>query len=77
MKPLIFSLLLVLAGITWWRLRSRGSRFFRVAVAAYLVIVVVRLAGNGMDQEQLQLAGFSFAFFAALWVVAWFITRRY
>jgi len=75
MKLLLFILLVVLATITWWRLRARAAKALKVAGVAYLAIVAVRLAQSGLDQEQWQLAALSFAFFAALWGVAWLVTH--
>ena len=75
MKLVILVTLVIQVGITWWRIRARAGRTLKLLALAYLGVVGARLAQSGIDQEQWTLAGFSFAFFAGLWGLAWLITR--
>lgn len=74
MKLAVLGLLLILGVVTWWRSRSRLMRSVRVVIVAYLVIIGYRIATD-MDQDQLMLIVGSMAFFGALWVVSWLVTR--
>lgn len=82
MKLSIVVLLIITVGASWLFFRPKLSAFLarlglalRVATVAYFVLLIIRLARSGVDEEQLRIGGISILFFGAMWAVAWLITR--
>jgi hypothetical protein len=55
--------------------RDRLALALKITGVLYLAIIAYRMATSDISTEQLQTAGLSLAFFGAIWVVAWAITR--
>ncbi|MCL4534939.1 MAG: hypothetical protein M1370_07235 [Bacteroidetes bacterium] len=82
MKLSIVVLLIITVGASWLFFRPKLSAFLarlglalRVATVAYFVLLIIRLARSGVDEEQLRIGGISILFFGAMWAVAWLVTR--
>ncbi len=82
MKLQIFALLVAVSPVLWLLfrprlalLKTRLTRAFRIAAPIYLGFIVLRLATSPVTTDELQTAGLWLAGFAAVWLVAWVITR--
>lgn len=82
MKLSIVVLLIITVGASWLFFRPKLSAFLarlglalRVATVAYFVLLIIRLARSGVDEEQLRIGGISILLFGAMWAVAWLVTR--
>ncbi|MGI5836701.1 MAG: hypothetical protein ACOX87_09455 [Chloroflexota bacterium] len=56
-------------------LKNRIGMAIKLLGAVYLASIAYQLINFDMDHYQLKVAAISLAFFAGIWVIAWFITR--
>jgi len=56
-------------------LRARLGTAVKLLALLYAVTIAYHLANSEIDQQQLQTAALSLAFFGCVWLVAWLITR--
>ena len=82
MKQTALAFVILVAPLLWllYRprfagLKARLQRAIRVAFVLYFILLGIRFAQTGIDEEKLLLAGASVLVLGGVWLAAWLVTK--